>query len=194
MTTIEIYELKDRAARLERDNAALRMLVEALGFRAIPMNGGEIGFVHKKAKPCHCGGRVRIVPSFYEEGRWLTQCPKCAARTVTVKDPLTAVKAWNEDRWTEATRLTHEPLELCDIGAMNLTEALKRDAVRALMDAEEHGGLDSVQAEQAIWFINNKQVVDDIVSGNRRRREEEAARLAKEEAEKGKKHHAEDIH
>lgn len=151
---------------------ACKALADSLGFIPLHTTSGRPVFAHRKLKRCpSCGRRSRIEASLYEPGMWLAMCPNCALRTVLVSNPIKAVKAWNEENFTPDSLLTMGKLTketMTDIGAINLAEALKKRAVRDLIHAEAHGGLDTQMAKDAIWFINNKQVVDDILAGNRR--------------------------
>ena len=173
-------DVENKLYRLSCDRQALVEFLGALGFEMVYMPGvtdTTRAFRYKKMHTCSfCGAKPWIVKDYYDPGRWLAQCPKCATRTVSVESPLDAIRGWNRELFTEETILTRHKLTkdfLDDVGAVNLLEALKRSAVRDLMSAEMHGGLDSAMAKQAAWFINNQKVVDDIVSGERRRREEE---------------------
>lgn len=151
---------------------AYQTLTEGMGFKIARAPSGKAVFIHGRMNPCpHCGGRACIEPSMYEPGKWLAICLGCAMRTVLVGGPIKAVKAWNEENYTYESNLVREKLTrdtMMNIGAMNLTEALKKRAVRDLIHAEAHGGLDTKMAQDAAWFINNKKVVDDIIAGNRR--------------------------
>lgn len=152
---------------------AYKTLAEGMGFEIHRAPSGKAIFLHRLLKPCpNCGGRACIEPSMYVQGKWLAICLKCAMRTVLVSSPGLAIKAWNAEKHTRDSTISRGKLTkttMTDIGAMNLTEALKRDAVRDLIQAEAHGGLDTEMAKQAAWFINNQKVVDDIVAGNRRK-------------------------
>ena len=168
--------------KLTHDIDALTALAGALGFTLRYKTNADPVFTHDRAKKCSCGSAPEVCMSYYEPGKWLTMCPRCAARTVLTDNPVAAVRAWNHGEYSEGAQLMRDTLtakNMSDLGAQNLTEGLKRQAVRDLMDAERHGGLDSIQAKHAIWFIHNPAVVEDIVSGNRRRREQELKKAGK---------------
>jgi hypothetical protein len=162
--------------KLTKDNQGLKEFIGSLGFRMIYMTAGEPGFVCSHAKPCvFCGTAPRVVQDAYYPGRWLTQCPNCASRSVSTRNPIQAVKAWNADKLTEETLLTNHKLtaeNMDDEGAKNLIEALSKSATEDLLWAEKTGQLDSIIADHARWFIRNRQVIKDIESGARRLREE----------------------
>lgn len=170
------YSLRKKLITAERDNQAMREFLARMGFVTKHNLGGVMSFKHGRAKPCVCGHHPYVTPSVYEPGKWIAQCPECASRTVDTNNPVAAVKAWNRDEVTEETKLCRTKLDLCQEGAQNLAEALKKDAVDTLMWYEKVGHLEYPEARDAAWFINNEAVVQDIVSGDRRRRKEEEER------------------
>ena len=170
------YSLRKKLITAERDNQAMKDFLASLGFMTKHNLGGVMSFKHERAKPCVCGHHPYVTPSVYEPGKWIAQCPECASRTVDTDNPVAAVKAWNRDEVTEETKLCRTKLDLCEEGAQNLAEALKKDAVDTLMWYEKVGHLEYPEARDAAWFINNEAVVQDIVSGDRRRRKEEEER------------------
>ena len=152
---------------------AYKTLAEGMGFEIHRAPSGKAIFLHRLLKTCpNCGGKACVEPSMYVQGKWLAICLRCALRTPLAGSPGGAIKAWNADKYTRASVISRGKLTketMTDLGAMNLTEALKKDAVRDLIQAEAHGGLGTEMAKQAAWFINNQKVVDDIVAGNRRK-------------------------
>ena len=169
--------LQRESNSLQREHDVLLQLARGMGFDVKPGQGPSVVFTHKRAKACRCGKAPQIEAYMYKPRTWITICPKCAIRTELADTPIDAVRKWNREEYSELTWLTMEKLTketLDPVGAVNLAEAMKKQAVRDLIDAERCGLLDSPLAQQAIWFIHNDQVVQDIVSGNRRRREEEA--------------------
>lgn len=169
----------------DRRMEALIELARGMGFTVKTGRGPDVVFSHKRARVCRCGTAPQIEAYMYKPGTWIAICPNCATRTALADNPIDAVRKWNREEYSELTRMTQEKLtkETIDSkGVQNLTEALKRQAVRDLIEAERCGRLDSPVAQQAIWFINNDQAVQDIISGNRRRREKEEKKVNKTDA------------
>jgi len=160
--------VKTNEERLQDKIAQLQTFLAALGFVRMSLAGDCYAYHHNRAKPCSCGKYPVVMEYMYTPGNWVAICNNCGARTVEASNPIEAVRFWNQEKYSEGTLLTRNKLTaktMDDIGAQNLTEAAKHQAVMDLVFEVKNHNLDSPVAKEAIWFIHNKKAVDDIISG-----------------------------